>query len=437
MGFFNNNSHLIEELEEAKKHSQANQELTNALSSSMAMIEFTPSGNILTANQNFLDTMHYKLSQIVGQHHSMFCTKKLVASDEYKSVWRELAKGKAVKGEFMRITSQGDEIWLAASYCPVLDNQGSVYKVVKIASDVTNTVQTMHNLNAQVKAVSRSMAIIEFDTKGNILEANDNFLETMGYSAAELKGQHHRLFCSQELANSETYRQLWQRLNHGEFVSGTFERVNKQGDTVWLDATYNPIFDTQGKLYKVMKFATDNTDIFEKSRRTSEIAYESSKNTDGISQRGNKIVNDAIQAMKHVTEGLKTAASNIDSLSNQSEQISKIVDTISAIADQTNLLALNAAIEAARAGEQGRGFAVVADEVRQLAGRTSKSTAQIDSVVKENNQLASAAVKSMEDIMNRSQDGMELIQQTGEALNEISASTKEMVNIVSQMSKIT
>jgi methyl-accepting chemotaxis protein len=435
MGFFNKNNHLIEELEQSKKQCEASQDLIKALSSSMAMIEFTPNGDILTANQNFLATMHYELNQIVGRHHSMFCPKELVTSTEYKSVWRELGKGKAIKGEFMRINSQGKKIWLAASYCPIVNSQSQVTKIVKIASDVTETVQTMHELNAQAKAVSRSMATIEFDTNGNILLANDNFLQTMGYSATELEGQHHRIFCSQELSNSEEYRQFWLKLNAGEFLSGTFERVNKQGNTMWLEATYNPIFDAQGKLYKVMKFATDNTAFIETNRQTSEVAYESSMNTDRISQRGNKIVNDAIQAMKHVTAGLQTAASSIDSLSSQSEQISKIVDTITAIADQTNLLALNAAIEAARAGEQGRGFAVVADEVRQLAGRTSKSTAEIDGVVKENNQLASAAVKSMQEIVDRSQEGMALIQQTGEAITEISVSTKEMVNIVSQLSK--
>ena len=435
MRFFNKNNHLIEKLEQSNKQYEASQDLIKALSSSMAMIEFTPNGDILTANQNFLATMQYELNQIVGRHHSMFCPKELVASAEYKDVWRDLGKGKAIKGEFMRINSQGKKIWLAASYCPIVNSQGQVTKIVKIASDVTETVQTMHELNAQAKAVSRSMATIEFDTNGNILLANDNFLQTMGYSATELEGQHHRIFCSQELSNSEEYRQFWLKLNAGEFLSGTFERVNKQGNTMWLEATYNPIFDAQGKLYKVMKFATDNTAFIETNRQTSEVAYESSMNTDRISQRGNKIVNDAIQAMKHVTAGLQTAASSIDSLSSQSEQISKIVDTITAIADQTNLLALNAAIEAARAGEQGRGFAVVADEVRQLAGRTSKSTAEIDGVVKENNQLASAAVKSMQEIVDRSQEGMALIQQTGEAITEISVSTKEMVNIVSQLSK--
>lgn len=435
MEFFKKNTRLIEQLEQCQQKCRENDNFMSSLSSSMAIIEFSPSGEILTANQNFLSTMQYELHQIQGQQHKMFCPQELVQSSEYSEFWRNMANGKAIKGEFLRISSQGDEIWLAASYCPVTDSNGRVIKVVKIASDVTETVQKMHALNAQAKAVSRSMATIEFDPKGNILSANDNFLSAMGYSIKDLEGQHHRIFCSRELSNSEEYRQFWQKLNNGEFISGTFQRINKQGETMWLEATYNPIFDTQGKLYKIMKFAKDNTAYIEANKRTGEVAYDSSMSTERISQRGNDIVNKAIEAMQHVSEGLQAAASNIDSLSNQSEQISNIVNTITSIADQTNLLALNAAIEAARAGEQGRGFAVVADEVRQLAGRTSKSTAEIDGVVKKNNQLANAAVLSMEDIVKQSQEGMSLIQQTGEAISEISASTKEMVNIVSQLSK--
>jgi methyl-accepting chemotaxis protein len=435
MGFFKNDKQLAEQLDALEKQAKTNHNLIDALSKSMAMIEFSPSGQILTANQNFLDAMHYNLEQIVGQHHKMFCTKELVQSNEYRDVWLALGKGTPIKGEFMRITGQGKEIWLSASYCPVIDSTGKVTKVVKIASDVTNTIQSMHELKAQMTAVSRSMAIIEFDINGTILKANDNFLQTMGYSADEIHGQHHRMFCTQALANSDEYHQFWQKLHNGEFLKGTFERVNSKGGTVWLDAIYNPLFDINGKLYKIMKFAIDNTESIEANRQTNEVAYESSMHTDKMSQQGSEIVNKAIQEMLKVTEGLSASAANIDSLSSQSDQISNIVNTISAIADQTNLLALNAAIEAARAGEQGRGFAVVADEVRQLAGRTSKSTAEIEGVVKENNALASAAVKSMEDIVKRSQEGMSLIQQTGETINDISASTKEMVNVVKRLSK--
>ncbi|KXI29783.1 hypothetical protein AX660_07030 [Paraglaciecola hydrolytica] len=433
MGFFNNNKQLVAELAQYKAKFDIDEAVLKAMYGAMAVIEFTPTGQVLFANPLFLKTMNFSAEQVVGKHHSMFCKKSYVSSQEYKVFWDDLAKGKGCNGEFQRMSRTGNEVWLAASYIPVIDSTGNVLKVIKIASDVTESIVQMHLLKSESQAVSRSMAVAEFDLSGNLLEANENFQQTLGYTASELKGMNHKSFCKREYTNSHEYKKLWESLNRGTFYSGLVERVNKQGETIWLEATYNPIFDVDGKLLKVKKFASDNTKTFEANRRTSELVYESSKQTEKTSQHGLQIVNETIQSMSQITDSLTAAAARIDSLSKQSDQISNIVNTITAIADQTNLLALNAAIEAARAGEQGRGFAVVADEVRQLAGRTSKSTAEIDEVVKQNNTLATQAVKSMEEIVARSKEGMVLTEKTGSVIQEISTGTQEMVKISKQL----
>ncbi|MDU0354157.1 PAS domain-containing methyl-accepting chemotaxis protein [Paraglaciecola aquimarina] len=424
----------VKELESelAKKEQQlkAKDSLLHAFSTSMAIIEFTPDGYILNANENFAIAMEYQLSQIIGSHHSMFCKPELTKSSEYADFWRELEQGKAMKGEFERLTHSGHVIWLAASYCPVFDNRGKVEKVVKIASDVTDTVTHMRELSSKVDSVSRSMAVIEFDLNGIILKCNDNFLQSTGYLEQEILGQHHKMFCTPELVNSLEYRTMWSNLNQGQFLSGRFKRLGKNGQPIWLEATYNPVFNADGEIVKVVKFATDISDTVASAAEASQVAYESLMNTDVVSHKGLGIVNEAIQAMVQVSDGLGSAAQSLNSLNSQSEQISNIVNTISAIADQTNLLALNAAIEAARAGEQGRGFAVVADEVRQLAARTSKSTAEIEEVVKDNNALTTQAVKSMDTVVASSKTGMELVEQTGAAINEISTGTKEVVEVI-------
>ncbi|MEP0357537.1 PAS domain-containing methyl-accepting chemotaxis protein [Paraglaciecola sp.] len=407
-----------------------------AFSTSMAMIEFTPDGHILKANENFTNTVGYPLEQIIGKHHKMFCKPSLSNSNEYKEFWRELGNGQAKNGEFERITHSGKVIWLAASYCPVFNELQQVEKVIKIASDVTDTVTSLRDLKSMVDSVSRSMAVIEFDLNGNILKCNNNFLVSTGYTEEELIGKHHRMFCNSDYVKSNEYKEMWDNLRQGQFLSGKFERVDKHNQPLWLEATYNPMFDSDNKVIKVVKFATNITETVLSSSSATKTAYESLRNTDDVSQQGLGVVNDAIKAMSEVSNGLGSAAQRIQSLSNQSDQISDIVNTITAIADQTNLLALNAAIEAARAGEQGRGFAVVADEVRQLAARTSKSTAEIDGVVKENNALASDAVKSMESVLQNSKAGIDLVEQTGQAIEEISSGTKEMLKIIEpQLSK--
>lgn len=413
---------------------QAQNDLIKALSKSLAMIEFEPNGTILHANENFLKTTGYSLNEIVGKHHRMFCTAETTQSSEYQTFWQRLANGESFKGQYLRVSHSGEEIWLEASYCPVINSAGKVTKITKIAADITERVANNRELENRFEAVNRSMAVIEFTPEGKIISANGNFTQTMGYSESELLGQHHRIFCTDELRKSQEYADFWRRIKNGEFMSGKFQRVDKSGRTIWLEATYNPIFNHSGHVYKVIKFATNISEAVNSVQQTTSLAMDASSLTAEISQRGMNTVLKTISSMKQVADGLARASEKITALSEQSEQISNIVNTISGIADQTNLLALNAAIEAARAGEQGRGFAVVADEVRQLAARTNKSTGEIDEVVKRNNTFAGDAVHAVTEIVEEAKSVEVLIKQTGEDIEQISQSTNKMVDVVNQLS---
>lgn len=239
------------------------QTMWNAINRSQAVIEFEKDGTILTANDNFLNAVGYELSEIKGRHHRLFCCPEYANSSDYKAFWESLGRGEFHSEEFQRFGKDGKEIWIQATYNPVLDHKGNVTKVVKFATDITEAKTRNADYEGKVNAISRSQAMIEFTLDGTILDANENFLATVGYSRDEIRGKHHRIFCRPELAQSADYRQFWQNLGQGEFFSGQFERVKKDGTSVWIEATYNPIMDASGKPYKVVKFATDITEEVE------------------------------------------------------------------------------------------------------------------------------------------------------------------------------
>ena len=231
----------------------------SAIDNSQATIEFTLDGTIVTANKNFLSAVGYSLEEIVGKHHSLFVDSKYASSPEYRQFWSDLAAGKSQISEFKRFGKNGKEIWIQASYNPILDDQGKPVKVIKFATDITEAKQRTANFEGQLLAISKAQAVIEFDLQGIILNANENFLSTLGYSLEEIKGKHHSMFVESSYANSAEYRRFWEDLRAGKFQAAEYKRLGKGGKEVWIQASYNPIFDANGRPVKVVKFATDVT----------------------------------------------------------------------------------------------------------------------------------------------------------------------------------
>ncbi len=390
---------LRRELAHCQKERNEAQSILSAIQSHVAVIEFSPAGEILEANSTFLSVVGYSLDEVIGSFHRLFCDPSLTDSAEYQMFWQQLRQGVAQAGTFLRLNKQGHPLWLEATYFPVLDERGTVVKIVKIASDITQKQQRLNSQEAILSALQKSMAVIEFTTDGTIISANDNFLNVMGYRAEQLKDQHHQVFC-----DSDFYQQhpnFWQELVAGQHKAGRFRRIDALGREIWLEATYNPIFDEKGQVTRVVKFASDITERVRQSERNAAISEDVgviARETSDIVDKGHHSLQASVQTSTQVSTDLERASNIISRLNEQAHNIEEIVATISGLADQTNLLALNAAIEAARAGEQGRGFAVVADEVRQLAGRTSQATIEIGQVVQENRELTGQVSTAINDV---------------------------------------
>ena len=473
-----------------------------ALKKSFAIIEFEPSGRIVTANPIFCAMMGYDLPEIQGQHHSLFAAPGESDTAAYKEFWARLRDGQFDTGEYKRLTKDGREVWLRASYTPVVGAGGKVLKVVKLALDVTADKVRSAKDASVLAAIFRSQAVIEFSLDGVILEANENFQKVSGYGRDDLVGHHHRMLAEPDYVASPAYAEFWKKLGQGEFLADEFRRVGKGGREVWLEASYNPIFDANGKVVRIIKFATDLTgrmanvgfvgaalarlaqgDLSSRvetrlmpslaelrvnfnsaadalhealahvsngasaiqatagqitqasddlSRRTEQQAAsleETAAALDEITATVNRTASGARQASETVQSAkgdaetssvvVADAVAAMGAIQKSAQEINQIIGVIDEIAFQTNLLALNAGVEAARAGDAGRGFAVVASEVRALAQRSAEAAKEIKILI-------SASTSQVN-------TGVQLVGQTGEALQRIVGRVVEIDSIVSEI----
>lgn len=412
-------------------------QVIGGIETEMIMLSVDPDYRIVGCNDNFAAFVGLTREQLIGQPMSQLVPSYVKDLPCFHNLRSAVTARRSVRDHYRFSRADGALVWLQACWQPVVDVSGRLEKIECMGSDITELMDKARESEDFINALLRSTAVIEFDLSGHVLKANQQFYDAMGYSVERVKGKHHSLFCFPSESNAPAYAQFWERLNRGEFVAGRFRRVDSHGREVWLEATYNPVYNTQEKLYKVVKFATVVTGQVQREQEVSDAAntaFGISQETDLSAQQGAQVVSETVQTMQRIAEQMASASTGIEALGKQSLLINTMVQTIGSIAQQTNLLALNAAIEAARAGEQGRGFAVVADEVRQLASRTSQATEEIVSVVQQNQKLVDKTVNDMASSRHEAEAGLSLANQAGAVIMEIRQGAKQVLAAVQRFS---
>ncbi|MFC0241275.1 methyl-accepting chemotaxis protein [Rhodopseudomonas telluris] len=403
-----------------------------AANRSQAVIEFNMDGTVRTANENFLKTIGYSLDEIQGKHHSLFVEPAMRDSPAYREFWAALNRGEYQAAEYKRIGKGGREIWLQASYNPIFDDKGKPAKVVKFATDITDQKLKNADMAGQIEAIRKSQAVIEFDMDGHVLMANDNFLHTFGYTMAEIRNKHHSMFVDPAERDGSSYRNFWAALNRGEYQAAEYKRIAKGGREVYIQASYNPILDLNGRPFKVVKFATDVTKQVlarignEQVRGMMETVAAGAEELNTSVREISETMTKSRQTASGAVERVANADAQAQRLNSAAQSMSGIVELINNITGQINLLALNATIESARAGEAGRGFAVVAAEVKNLANQAKQATDKIGEEISSLNIISGDVAGALNAIKQAINEVSEYVTSTAAAVEEQSTVTSEM-----------
>ena len=435
---FFKNKEVIAENSRLQREIEAYQTVQEELREEMLYIELNPDGRVNAINDLCSQATGYSIGELEGKSLERLMSQSALRKPAGQDMLGAIKTHRHWHGAVSFLDAKGQEMWVRGIVQPVDDANGNVKYIAFYMAEQTRNITLSNELRDMIAALHRSSAVIEFNLDGTIITANDNFLKGMGYTLEQIEGKHHRMFCTEQEANSEEYKHFWRDLAEGKLESGRFKRIDSRGNEVWLEASYNPIRNEDGNLYKVVKFATVITEQMQREFAISEaanVAFNISQETGEQARKGNEVLNATVKAMNELTTQMGNASEGIKDLDEQSQKVADLVKSISGIADQTNLLALNAAIEAARAGDQGRGFAVVADEVRQLASRTSSATEEIVNVVVENRKLTENAVQLIEAGQEKARDALEYSTQSGNAMEEIQSGANEVVSAIGQFTK--
>ncbi|MCP3387089.1 MULTISPECIES: PAS domain-containing methyl-accepting chemotaxis protein [unclassified Bradyrhizobium] len=423
---------IATDITEKKIRSMTDASKIAANSRAQAVIEFKLDGTIVTANENFCKALGYSLAEIEGKHHSLFVEQAERDSAAYREFWARLNRGEYRAGEFKRVGKGGREVWILASYNPLLDENGKPFGVVKYATDVTAEKLKNADLAGQMSAIDKAQAVIEFNMDGTIITANANFLATLGYSLAEIQGKHHSMFVEPGERDGAAYREFWAALGRGQYQAAEYKRIGKGGREVYIQASYNPILDLNGKPFKVVKYATDTTRQV-LVRMGNERVRAMMESVAAGSEELNASVREISEAMTKSRETAMSAVDQVASADAQAQRLTEaaqamsgIIEMINSITGQINLLALNATIESARAGEAGRGFAVVASEVKSLANQARQATDKIGQEIGSLNGISGDVVSALGSIKQAINNVSEYVTSTAAAVEEQSTVTSEM-----------